>query len=185
MTSLTKNQNGYHTIALLVADLERAIDKPKTLRRVMSDFRDINYYCGKVNLKAAELKAVADALLTELQIDLAYIEAQKAAKAATTAILESEDVKINNIDRDSLSNECLQWLSYSGTPGIVMVMQRYGSKGCYKWVTYGSHAQAFNLLTRRDTITERGYSKIEIPAPIISYYESLIQHKGVPLTFVY
>jgi len=186
MTNLSKNDKGYHTVALLVADLESAIKSPKTLREVMGDFRSINYYHGKLNLKAADLKKEAIAILTDLRVDLADIESFKADKIAKAARLKAEDAKIENIRLDTLSPECLQWLSYSAVkPGIVMVKQDFSRNGCDKWVTYGSHAQIFALLTGRDTIVERGYSKIEIPQDFISFYELLIQDAEIAMTFVY
>ena len=185
-TNLSKNDRGFHTVALLVADLERAIALPKTLREVMGDFRSLNYYHGKLNLKAADLKKEAIAMLADLRVDLFDIESFKAAKIALASRLEAADAKIEKIPIASLSSECLQWSSYAAiTPGIVMVMQNFSSSGCDKWVTYGSHAQIFALLTGRDTIIERGYTKIEIPKAFISFYELLIQGEGVPLTFVY
>jgi hypothetical protein len=186
MTSLSKNNKGYHTVALLTADLERAIGTPKTLRNVMSDFRDLNYYYGKLNIKAADLKKAAIALLTDLRTDLSDIESFKADKIAKAARLKAEDAKIEKIRLDTLSPECLQWLSYSAvTPGIIMVKQDFSRNGCDKWVTFASHAQIFSLLTGREPILERGYSKIEIPQDFIAFYELLIQESEIPLTFVY
>jgi len=180
---MIEDDHSFRTVAMLVADLERAIASPETLRTVISTLRDLEYYYGKVNLKVADLKIAAIALLADLRIDLADIEAVNMV-GATTQRLEAENAKIKHTD-PGLSQECLKWLSYSGKAGIVMVRQAFCRCGCDKWVTYGSHAHIFTLLTRREAIVERGYSKIEVSESFISLYESLIQNQGVSLTFVY
>jgi len=184
MTSLSTNAQGFYTVALLVADLERAIATPDTLRSVMSNFRDINRYHGNIDLKVADLKKAAIALLTELKVDLADINSLKLANKATTARLASEDAKINNTDRGIISNQCLQWLSHASTHGIVMVRQHSGCNGRDVWVTYGSHAKVIGLLTGRDALSEQGFSKIEILASAIEFYQGLVLDQGVRLTFV-
>ena len=197
MTSLRTDSKRFHPVAGLVSDIESAIESHQTLRKLMGKLRDIDLYHGKLNIKTADLKTEAIAILAALRVDLSDIESFKAAnpvdlmlasestRALISARLRVEDAKIEQIPLDEISDICLQWLSYLATPGIIMVTQNFSSNGCDKWVTFGSHSRIFSLLTGRETINERGISKIEIPKAFISAYELRIQNEGVPITFVY